>query len=149
MATIDVDLCAARMKRLMEFWNAGGDATSVMWGGATAVLVGTGVNKEDDLRYLKSVALEVWLFGYELPDTLMLLTKTELHVVTGGKKGASDRRGKMHAENGVTFHSIPSLAPSSRLPGTTHDASAVSLGVRVPPRIPSHGWRLFFFSKTR
>ena len=115
MATIDVDLCAARMKRLMEFWNAGGDATSVMWGGATAVLVGTGVNKEDDLRYLKSVALEVWLFGYELPDTLMLLTKTELHVVTGGKKGASDRRGKCRKRDISFPPSLPrSVSPAPR-----------------------------------
>lgn len=85
MATIDADLCAARMKRFLASWNDVGDT---MWGGATAVLMGTGVNKEDDLRYLKSVALEVWLFGYELPDTLILFTKTELHVVTSGKKGA-------------------------------------------------------------
>ena len=88
MATIDADLCASRMKRFLESWNGGGDT---LWGGATAVMLGTGVNKEDDLRYLKSVALEVWLFGYELPDTLILFTKTELHVVTSGKKGACGR----------------------------------------------------------
>ena len=82
MATIDAALCAKRMKRLMASWND----NSAMWGGATALLVGSGVNKEDDLRYLKSVSLEIWLFGYELPDTLILFTKTEMHVVTGGKK---------------------------------------------------------------
>jgi nucleosome binding factor SPN SPT16 subunit len=88
MATIDAAQCAARMKRFLASWTDGGDT---MWGGATAVMVGTGVNKEDDLRYLKSVALEVWLFGYELPDTLILFTKTEVHVVTSGKKGACCR----------------------------------------------------------
>ena len=72
------------MNRLLACWNESGDA---MWGGATAVVVGTGVNKEDDLRYLKSVALGTWLFGYELPDTLVLLTKTELHIVASSKKG--------------------------------------------------------------
>ena len=82
MATIDAALCAKRMKRLMASWND----NSAMWGGATALLVGSGVNKEDDLRYLKSVSLEIWLFGYELPDTLILFTKTEMHVVTGGTK---------------------------------------------------------------
>lgn len=84
MATVDPDQCAARVKRLLASWNG---PRAALWAGATAVLVGTGVNKEDDLRYLKSVALEVWLFGYELPDTLMLFTKEELHVVTSGKKG--------------------------------------------------------------
>ena len=82
MATIDAALCAQRLKVFMASWND----KSGMWGDATAVLVGSGVNKEDDLRYLKSVALEIWLFGYELPDTLILFTKTEMHVVTGGKK---------------------------------------------------------------
>ena len=83
MATIDAAVCAARLKRLMASWND----NAQVWGGATALLVGSGANKEDDLRYLKSVALEIWLFGYEFPDTLVLITKAgELHVVTGGKK---------------------------------------------------------------
>ena len=83
MATIDAAVCAARLKRLMASWND----NAQVWGGATALLVGSGANKEDDLRYLKSVALEIWLFGYEFPDTLVFITKAgELHVVTGGKK---------------------------------------------------------------
>jgi nucleosome binding factor SPN SPT16 subunit len=83
MASIDAAVCAARLKRLMASWSD----NAQVWGGATALLVGSGANKEDDLRYLKSVALEIWLFGYELPDTLVLITKAgELHVVTGGKK---------------------------------------------------------------
>lgn len=82
MATIDAALCSMRLKRLMTSWNE----NASVWGGASCLLIGSGANKEDDLRYLKSVALEIWLFGYELPDTLVLLTKTEMHVVTGGKK---------------------------------------------------------------
>ena len=82
MATIDAALCATRLKGLMTSWND----NPAVWGGADALLIGSGANKEDDLRYLKSVALQIWLFGYELPDTLVLVTKTELHVVTGGKK---------------------------------------------------------------
>ena len=129
MATIDVDLCAARMKRLMESWSANGDS---IWSGASAVLVGTGVNKEDDLRYLKSVALEVWLFGYELPDTLILLTKTELHVVTSGKKGASD--------GGPRTRFIPSLCFPDSL--TRHGRAHVRLSLcAILPFIPS---RRFF-----
>ena len=81
MATIDAALCAQRLKVFMASWN---DKSGM--GDATFVLVGSGVNKEDDLRYLKSVALEIWLFGYEPPDTPIPFTKTEMHVVTGGKK---------------------------------------------------------------
>lgn len=103
MATADADRCAARMKQFLASWDSGSDT---LWGGATAVLVGSGVNKEDDLRYLKSVALEVWLFGYELPDTLILVTKTELHVVSSGKKGTCAACGGTHKPR--------------RFPDTTH-----------------------------
>ena len=81
--SINSSRCASRLKLFLGSWNS----NNALWGDVTGILVGTGVNKEDDLRYLKSVALEVWLFGYELPDTLMLFTKSELHVVASGKKG--------------------------------------------------------------
>jgi nucleosome binding factor SPN SPT16 subunit len=111
MVTIDAVQCAARMKRLLASWTDGGDT---LWGGATSVMVGTGVNKEDDLRYLKSVALEVWLFGYELPDTLILFTKTELHVVTSSKKGACARLlscAHVHLISCIMWRKPPSSPP--------------------------------------
>lgn len=37
-----------------------------IWGGSTAIVVAVGPSS-DELRYLKSVALHLWLFGYELP----------------------------------------------------------------------------------
>lgn len=37
-----------------------------MWNGATALGIPVGAASED-LRYLKSIALQMWLFGYELP----------------------------------------------------------------------------------
>ena len=38
------------------------------------------------VRYLKSVALHHWLFGYELPDTVLVLEGARLHVVCGKTK---------------------------------------------------------------
>ena len=83
--TMDDAACAARMRCLYETWRAERDGA---FGGASALVVGTGANKEDDLRYLKAVALEVWLFSYELPDTLLMFTERGMHVVAGGKKAA-------------------------------------------------------------
>ncbi len=57
------------------------------WGGATALAVPAGP-ASDALRYQKSLALQLWLFGYELPDTIMVFTPTELVVLTSSKKGA-------------------------------------------------------------
>jgi hypothetical protein len=39
---------------------------STNWGGANALAILVGGNS-DDLRYLKSISLHLWLFGYELP----------------------------------------------------------------------------------
>ena len=89
--SIDSSRCASRIQLLLASWNS----NTTLWGDITGMLVGTGVNKEDDLRYLKSVALEVWLFGYELPDTLMLFTKSELHIIASDRKGMSTCRNAL------------------------------------------------------
>ena len=100
--TSDTLHCASRLKQLLASWSR----NETMWHGATGILIGTGVNTEDDLRYLKSVALELWLFGYELPDTLMLFTKTEIHVVTGGKKGSFSFRARAALFTSAYFFSF-------------------------------------------
>ena len=46
--SIDADLCAARLTRFLASWNDA--ASSELWGGASAVLVGTGVNKAGPSR---------------------------------------------------------------------------------------------------
>lgn len=39
---------------------------SALWEGATSLVIPVGATS-DDLRYLKSISLHLWLFGYELP----------------------------------------------------------------------------------
>ena len=106
--SINSSRCASRLKLFLGSWNS----NNALWGDVTGILVGTGVNKEDDLRYLKSVALEVWLFGYELPDTLMLFTKSELHVVASGKKGTLLRFTSFLRRSLTTSSSTSSFLPS-------------------------------------
>ena len=53
---------------------------------ADALCIITG-KTTDELRYMKSIALEMWLFAYELPETLIvLLPNRQVHVVTGKTK---------------------------------------------------------------
>ncbi|KAG1678588.1 hypothetical protein FOA52_012595 [Chlamydomonas sp. UWO 241] len=79
---IDVDTFCKRIKKLHEHWQVKREAA---WAGANSLSIVVGASSED-LRYLKSISLQLWLFGYELPDTVMVLTKTELHVLTSAKK---------------------------------------------------------------
>jgi nucleosome binding factor SPN SPT16 subunit len=55
--------------------------------GADALVIDTGANNEDEI-YSKSKALQTWLVGYELTETIILICSRSVHVLTGKKKGA-------------------------------------------------------------
>ncbi|KAL3130646.1 hypothetical protein ABBQ38_008037 [Trebouxia sp. C0009 RCD-2024] len=80
--TIDKGNFTKRLKLLYNSWK-----TSDVWNGAEAIVVPVGASSEE-LRYHKSIALQVWLYGYELPDTIMLFTKEAVYVLTSTKKAA-------------------------------------------------------------
>jgi nucleosome binding factor SPN SPT16 subunit len=50
-------------------------------------VIDTGANNEDEI-YSKSKALQTWLVGYELTETIILICSRSVHVLTGKKKGA-------------------------------------------------------------
>lgn len=61
--SIDHVVFGKRLAALQSSWK---ENASTMWGGATALLIATGASS-DDLRYLKSLSVHLWLLGYELP----------------------------------------------------------------------------------
>lgn len=79
---IDQGVFGKRLKLLYESWK--GNRAS-LWenAGALGIMVG---NTSEDLRYLKSISLHLWLFGYELPDTVLVFTNKDMHVLTSQKK---------------------------------------------------------------
>jgi nucleosome binding factor SPN SPT16 subunit len=57
-----------------------------IWGSAKCLSLHRGALNDDD-PYLRSVILQQWLFGYELPDTVMILTQDgNLYVCATKKK---------------------------------------------------------------
>ena len=66
-----------------------------VWADSTAIGIPVGPNTSE-LRYHKSSAMHLWLFEYELPDTVMALTKTALHFVTSSKKGERAVASALH-----------------------------------------------------
>lgn len=60
---INANQFTSRLKKLKDSWQ-GGEGPA--WAGANTLAIAVGGHSED-LRYLKSISLHVWLFGYELP----------------------------------------------------------------------------------
>lgn len=76
-----------------------------VWADSTAVGIPVGPNTSE-LRYHKSSAMHLWLFEYELPDTVMALTKTALHFVTSAKKGERAVASALHHAASAVVHDM-------------------------------------------
>lgn len=79
---INIDNFSKRLKMLYSHWSEYRDE---MWGACEVLAIATPPPSED-LRYLKSSALNVWLVGYEFPDTIMVFTKKQIHFLCSQKK---------------------------------------------------------------
>ena len=44
------------------------------------------VGAEDDMPYTKSAALQIWLLGYELRDTILVITSQAVFFLASKKK---------------------------------------------------------------
>eukprot|EP00271_Cylindrocystis_brebissonii_P005149 TRINITY_DN17096_c0_g1_i1.p1 TRINITY_DN17096_c0_g1~~TRINITY_DN17096_c0_g1_i1.p1 ORF type:complete len:1151 (-),score=279.83 TRINITY_DN17096_c0_g1_i1:406-3858(-) len=84
---IDVKIFCARLKLLYATWHDNAEA----WGDCTAFALSSHPTSED-LRYLKSSAVQLWLLNYEFPEIVMLFTQSKdgsgkfCHVVGSVKK---------------------------------------------------------------
>ncbi|KAF8975981.1 FACT complex subunit spt16 [Entomortierella lignicola] len=83
--TIDARLFHRRAKGLVNHWKKSNGAED-SFQNVSSLLVVLGNMSDEDNMYQKTTALQIWLFGYELTQTLMLFTPDTLHVVTGGNK---------------------------------------------------------------
>ncbi|KAM7259484.1 hypothetical protein ACFE04_015225 [Oxalis oulophora] len=82
--TINLENFSARLKSLYSHWTRN---KSELWGSAEALAIATPPHSED-LRYLKSSALNIWLLGYEFPETIMVFTKKQIHFLCSAKKAS-------------------------------------------------------------
>ncbi|XP_006830445.2 FACT complex subunit SPT16, partial [Amborella trichopoda] len=79
---IDLDTFSKRLKAFYSSWEENRDS---LWASADAIAVAT-PPPSDDLRYLKSSALNIWLLGYEFPETIMVFTSKQIHFLCSQKK---------------------------------------------------------------
>ncbi|KAI4310916.1 hypothetical protein MLD38_035861 [Melastoma candidum] len=82
--SIQLDNFTKRLKALYAHWSKN---RSELWGGCDVLAVATPPASED-LRYLKSSALNIWLLGYEFPETIMVFMKKQIHFLCSPKKAS-------------------------------------------------------------
>ncbi|KAH6772581.1 global transcription factor C [Perilla frutescens var. frutescens] len=82
--TIDLNAFSRRLQSLYKHWQQHKDD---LWGSSDVLVVAT-PPASDDLRYLKSSALNIWLLGYEFPDTIMVFGEKNIYFVCSGKKAS-------------------------------------------------------------
>lgn len=82
--SIELSKFSERLKILYSHWK---EHSSDMWGSSDVLAIATPPPSED-LRYLKSSALNIWLLGYEFPDTIMVFMKKQIHFLCSQKKAS-------------------------------------------------------------
>jgi nucleosome binding factor SPN SPT16 subunit len=82
--TIDLDNFTKRLNMLYSHWK---EHHSDLWGASDALAIATPPASED-LRYLKSSALNIWLVGYEFPETIMVFLKKQILFLCSQKKAS-------------------------------------------------------------
>ncbi|KAJ6397347.1 hypothetical protein OIU77_018376 [Salix suchowensis] len=81
---IDVEKFKIRLKEFYSNWN---ENKAGLWGSSDVIAIATPPPSED-LRYLKSSALNIWLLGYEFPETVMVFMKRQIHFLCSQKKAS-------------------------------------------------------------
>ncbi|KAE8633772.1 hypothetical protein XENTR_v10002083 [Xenopus tropicalis] len=78
--TLDKEAYYRRIKRFYGNWKKGEDE----FANVDAIVVSVGVDEE--IVYAKSTALQTWLFGYELTDTIMVFCEEKIIFMASKKK---------------------------------------------------------------
>ncbi|KAK9109709.1 hypothetical protein Sjap_017769 [Stephania japonica] len=81
---INLENFSKRLKVLYSEWR---ERRVDVWGSADSLVIAT-PPPSDDFRYLKSSALNLWLFGLEFPDTIMVFTSEQIHILCSPKKAS-------------------------------------------------------------
>ncbi|XP_077244585.1 FACT complex subunit SPT16-like [Tasmannia lanceolata] len=95
--TINLENFQKRLKGLYSHWK---DHKTDFWGAADALAIAT-PPASDDLRYLKSSALNIWLLGYEFPETIMVFMNKQIHFLCSQKKASLLETLKKSAKDAV------------------------------------------------
>ncbi|XP_059476610.1 FACT complex subunit spt16 [Neocloeon triangulifer] len=81
---LDKDAFSRRLKRLYDMWKEPDEKCEGGFKNMDALVVPVGNTEE--IVYCKSTSLQLWLFGYELADCVMVFAENEVHFLASKKK---------------------------------------------------------------
>lgn len=82
--SLDKENFFRRMKRLYAAWKDGRTESGESFPKVDAICVAVG--NDNSVMYCKSLSLQIWLFGYDINDVLMIFTESSIHFMASKKK---------------------------------------------------------------
>lgn len=116
--TIDLNTFSKRLQALYTNWRQHKDD---LWGSADVLVVATPPPSED-LRYLKSSALNIWLLGYEFPETIMVFGDKHIYFLCSQKKASLLEVVKKSAKETIGVDVVVHVKPKNDSGSTQMDA---------------------------
>lgn len=107
--SINLESFGKRLKAFYTHWN---EHKAELWGSSDVVAIATPPTSED-LRYLKSSALNIWLLGYEFPETIMVFMENQIHFLCSQKKASLLEVVKSSSKEAVGAEVVMHVKPKS------------------------------------
>lgn len=93
-----------RLSKLIEGWQSNKLAN---WSNADSICILLGTREEDESTYSKSSALHLYLLGYEITDSVIIITKTHFWFMASEKKCKYLETALTNQSSTIIFQALP------------------------------------------